>query len=61
MSNLLKYKENLVRTMLSAIVTTFIMSPCDDNDKIYVCHSTNYISIGVVDEKGRIETDKGNT
>ena len=57
----LKNKANFVRTVLLAVVATFVMSSCnDDDDKVYVYLPANYISMGVVNEKGRIETDKGN-
>ena len=61
MNDLLKNKANFVRTVLLAVVATFVMSSCnDDDDKVYVYRPANYISMGVVNEKGRIETDKGN-
>lgn len=61
MNVLLKYKTNFVRMVLLAVATTLVLSSCDDDDdKVYVYRPANYISMGVVNEEGSIETDKGN-
>lgn len=62
MDDLLKNGKFSCRVAFMALMLASAMVSCsDDDDRVYVVRPTDYVSMGMVDEDGCIETDAGNT
>lgn len=61
MNDSVKRNVRLVSIAFCAALTSFVTVSCSDNDdRVCVYRPVKYISMGVVDDEGKIQTDKGN-
>ena len=60
-NDLVKRKTSFICSALFAVVSMFAITSCSDDDEgLYVYHPANYVSMGMVNNVGYIETVASN-